>query len=183
MSDNKNRSAPYIGDAAVKPPVPVAIRRVLFAVAILSDLAAVAVGLLMQEEAMLFTLFLLGFGQIFLSSYITMRTKRARCTKYVAGQVSGTVSHPKMGVFPIISYVIDGETYRVRGTWDGRATSSGRRSGSTSTPMIPRGYPRVTPRRSRVRHRGRDRVGNRGAVPHRSSPELYPAMSSIRERT
>ena len=74
MSDNENRSTPYIGDAAVKPPVPVAIRRVLFAVAILSDLAAVAVGLLMQEEAMLFTLFLLGFGQIFLSSYITMHT-------------------------------------------------------------------------------------------------------------
>ena len=115
MPNNENRSAPYIGDAAVKPPVPVAIRRVLFAVAILSDLAAVAVGLLMQEEEMLFTLFLLGFGQIFLSSYITMRTKRARCTKYVAGQVSGTVSHPKMGVFPVISYVIDGETYRVEG--------------------------------------------------------------------
>ena len=115
MLENENRSASYIGDADVKPPVPVAIRWILFTVAILSDLAAVAIGLFLQEESMLFVLFPLGFGQIFLSSYIVMRTKRARCTKYVAGQVSGTVHHPKLGVLPIISYVIDGESYRVEG--------------------------------------------------------------------
>lgn len=115
MSIRENRSAPYIGDAEVKPPVPVAVRRILLTVAILSDLAAIAVVFFLREESMLFTLFLLAFGQIFLSSYITTRTKRARCTKYVAGQVSGTVSHPKMGVFPIISYMIDGEPYRVEG--------------------------------------------------------------------
>lgn len=115
MLENENRSTPYIGDAEVKPPVPVAVRRLLFAVAILSDLAAVAVGLLTREEGMLFTLFLLGFGQIFLSSYIVMRTKRARCTKYVAGRVTDTVRHPKVGVLPVISYVIGGESYRVEG--------------------------------------------------------------------
>ena len=115
MSDNENRSTPYIGNAEVKPPVPIAVRRLLFTVAMLSDLAAVAIGLFLQEKSMLFVLFPLGFGQIFLSSYIVMRTKRARCTKYVAGQVSGTVHHPKMGVLPIISYVIGGETYRVEG--------------------------------------------------------------------
>ena len=115
MSDNENRSTPYIGDAEVKPPVPVAVRRLLFIVAVLSDLAAAAVGLLLQEKGMLFTLFLLGFGQIFLSSYIVMRTKRARCTKYVAGRVTDTVRHPKVGVLPVISYVIGGESYRVEG--------------------------------------------------------------------
>ena len=115
MLENENRSTPYIGDAEVKPPVPVAVRRLLFIAAVLSDLAAAAVGLLLQEKGMLFTLFLLGFGQIFLSSYVVMRTKRARCTKYVAGRVIGTVRHPKVGVLPVISYVIGGESYRVEG--------------------------------------------------------------------
>ena len=113
MLENENRSTPYIGDAEVKPPVPLAVRRLLFVVAILSDLAAV--GLLLQEKGMLFTLFLLGFGQIFLSSYVVMRTKRARCTKYVAGRVTDTVRHPKVGVLPVISYVIGGVPYRVEG--------------------------------------------------------------------
>ena len=115
MLENENRSALYISDAEVKPPVPVAVRRLLFIVAVLSDLAAAAVGLLLREEGMLFTLFLLGFGQIFLSSYVVMRTKRARCTKYVAGQVTDTVRHPKVGVLPVISYVIGGKSYRVEG--------------------------------------------------------------------
>ena len=177
MSDNENCSAPYIGDAEVKPPVPIAVRRLLFIVAVLSDLAAAAVGLLLREEGMLFTLFLLGFGQIFLSTYIVMRTKRARCTKYVAGQVIGTVRHPKVGVLPVISYVIGGE----RGTAELQA--GGGDLGLLQSRRSSRGHPGAAKGRDGLRHRGRDRLGDRGAVSGRSPFELYPAVTFIRERT